>query len=95
MRDPHDILLRPILTEKSIWLRDSANQFAFEVPLDANKIEIRQAIHALWPKVKVLRVNTVRRQGKQRRVRGRIPGLTKRTKRAIVTLAEGQTIDLG
>jgi large subunit ribosomal protein L23 len=93
-RLPQDVLLRPLLTEKTMWLRDSVNQYAFEVPLDANKIEIRQAIRALFPKVKVLSVNTMRRGGKKRRVRGTKTGLTKRTKRAIVTLAPGQTIEL-
>ncbi|NUP89175.1 MAG: 50S ribosomal protein L23 [Candidatus Sumerlaeia bacterium] len=93
MRDAHKVILRPIMTERSMWLRDAENQYTFEVALDANKIEIRQALAALFPKVKVLSVNTVRRKGKMRRVRTAI-GRTKETKRAIVTVAEGQTIDL-
>jgi large subunit ribosomal protein L23 len=93
MRDPHQIVLRPILTERSLWLRDAANQYTFEVARDANKIEIRQALATLFPKVKVLRVNTAVRKGKMRRVR-LAQGRKKDTKRAIVTLAKGQTIDL-
>lgn len=94
MKDPHAILLRPLLTEKSMWLTESANQYCFEVPLEANKIEIRQAIHELFPKVKVLRITTARRKGKKRRVRGQSIGFTKRTKRAIVSLRPGDSIDL-
>ena len=94
MRDPHSVLIRPIYTEKSMWMQESANQYAFEVPLDANKIEIRQAIAQMFPKVKVIKINTIRRGGKRRRVRGLQAGLTKRTKRAIVTVAPGQSIDL-
>ncbi len=93
MRDPHDVFLRPILTEKTMWLRDAANQFAFEVPVDVNKIEIRQAAAALWPKVKIIKVRTLRRPGKMRRVRVAI-GRTKMTKRAILTVAAGQVIEL-
>ncbi len=94
MRDPHLVLIRPIYTEKSMWLQESVNQYTFEVPLDTNKVEIRQALAVLFPKAKVLRVNTLRRRGKMRRVRGSQMGPTKRTKRAIVTLAPGDTIDL-
>lgn len=94
MRDPHEVIIRPVYTERSMWLQESVNQYTFEVPLDANKVEIQQAISELFPKVKVLRVNTIRRRGKRRRVRGLQMGLTKRTKRAIVTLAPGDAIDL-
>jgi large subunit ribosomal protein L23 len=93
MRDPHAIILRPILTEKSLWLQESADQYSFEVPADANKIEIRQALAQMFPRVKVLRINTMRRRGKLRRVRMAM-GRTKQTKRAIVTVAKGQTIEL-
>jgi large subunit ribosomal protein L23 len=64
------------------------------VPLEANKIEIRRAVKELFPKVKILKINTIRRRGKKRRVRGVHVGLTKRTKRAIITLAPGDTIEL-
>ena len=93
MRDPHQIILRPILTERSMWLRDVANQYTFEVPVSVNKIEIRQAITQLWPKVKITKINTIRRKGKTRRVRMAL-GRTKDTKRAIVTLREGDSITL-
>jgi large subunit ribosomal protein L23 len=93
MRNPHEIILRPVLTEKSLWLQEASNQYSFEVLADANKIEIRQALAQMFPRVKVLRVNTMRRKGKLRRVR-MATGRTKETKRAVVTVAKGQTIEL-
>ncbi len=91
MRDPHDIIKRPQLTEKGSVLSDKVNQYAFEVALDANKIEIKNAVEKLF-KVKVVAVNTVVRKGK-------VKGLGNRTfqrpsvKRALVKLAEGQNIE--
>ena len=93
MRDPHSVIIRPVLTEKSLWLQESSNQWTFEVPLDTNKIEIRQALAQMFPKVHVLRVNTLRRRGKRRRVRQAL-GMTREIKRAIVTVAPGETLDL-
>jgi large subunit ribosomal protein L23 len=93
MRNPHSIILRPVLTEKAMWLQESQNQFTFEVPTGVNKIEIKQALHQLYPDLKVLRVNTMMRRGKQRRMRLAL-GRRADTKRAIVTVAAGQSIDL-
>ena len=83
--NPRDILLRPIITEKtSVMLQD--NKYTFQVPLTANKVEIRQAVEQIF-KVKVLNVNTVR-------VFGKYVGKRSDYKKAIVKLAEGNTIPL-
>ena len=84
--NPRDILLRPIITEKtSVMLQD--NKYTFQVPLTANKVEIRQAVE------KVLNVNTVRVFGKTKRM-GKYVGKRSDYKKAIVKLAEGNTIPL-
>ena len=107
MRAAQSIIKRPLLTEKSQRLRETggaserpaegeeyAQKIAFEVALDANKIEIRRAVEAIW-KVKVAGVRTQRRDGKLKRL-GRFQGRRPSWKKAIVTLAEGQSIpDLG
>jgi large subunit ribosomal protein L23 len=93
-RDPRDIIIRPVVSEKSYASMD-ANIFTFVVDRGANKIQIRQAIEAIYPDVKVAKVNTLNRQGKlvrSRRIRGAV-GKKPDTKRAIVTLREG-TIDI-
>ena len=85
--NPRDILLRPIITEKtSVMLQD--NKYTFQVPLTANKVEIRQAVEQIF-KVKVLNVNTVRVFGM-----GKYVGKRSDYKKAIVKLAEGNTIPL-
>jgi large subunit ribosomal protein L23 len=91
IKDPRDILLAPVVSEKS-YTRIDENKYTFLVAPDANKVEIRIAIEKVFD-VSVVQVNTVNRQGKKRRTRygyGRRPD----TKRAIVTLADGQSIDL-
>ena len=91
MRDPHQIVKKPHVTEKGTVLSERANQYLFEVALDADKVEIRRAVEKLF-NVKVLAVNTMVRKGKQK-------GLGYRSwrrpdvKRALVTLAEGQQIE--
>lgn len=83
MKNPHDIILRPVLTEKAYdGLADK--RYVFEVALDANKIEIRQAVEAVFG-VKVESVNTLRTLGKIKR-QGRYSGRTPEVKKAIVTL---------
>ncbi len=91
IRDPRDILLAPVVSEKSYSLLDE-NKYTFLVSPQANKTEIKIAVEQIF-NVKVLSVNTINRQGKTRRTRF---GLGKRsdTKRAIVTVAEGQRIDI-
>jgi large subunit ribosomal protein L23 len=88
MRDPHDIIERPLLTERS---NDQAamNKYHFRVRLDANKIEIAQAIEHIYARdgVKVKAVNTLRVKGKKKRsmVRGGKQGYSPNWKKAIVT----------
>jgi len=88
---PESVIRRPIvLTEKASQLRET-NQVVFEVARAANKVEIRDAVQALF-KVKVLGVNTLIMRGKDRRM-GRTYGKMQNWKKAIVTLKEGDTID--
>jgi large subunit ribosomal protein L23 len=87
----YSLIRAPIITEKATQI-SSLNQFAFRVPLDASKPEIKAAIEKLF-KVKVEAVNTLVRKGKIKRFRGR-PGRQSDSKRAIVTLAAGQSIDV-
>ena len=83
MKNPHDIILRPVLTEKAYdGLADK--RYVFEVALGANKIEIKQAVEAVFG-VKVASVNTLRTLGKIKR-QGRYAGRTPEIKKAIVTL---------
>lgn len=93
MMDPklYDRILSPVITEKATTASEY-NQIVFRVPLSANKPEIKQAIEELF-KVKVKAVNTVRTKGKVKRFRG-IKGRQPDTKKAIVTLEEGYSIDV-
>ena len=93
MRDPRDVILKPVVSEKSYALLD-LGVYTFIVASVANKIEIRQAVETLFS-VQVVNVNTLNRKGKRKRNR-RSPTFGQRpdTKRAIVTLAEGQRIPL-
>ena len=89
--DPRDILRAPVVSEKS-YARIDENKYTFLVSPDANKTEIKIAVEKVF-NVQVISVNTINRRGKKRRTRygfGRRPD----TKRAIVTLADGQSIDL-
>lgn len=93
-RHPYEILDRPILTEKATEGQDAVQpKYTFKVPVDANKIEIRQAIETAF-KVKVVKVNTVTTKGKRKRQRTVRFGRTPMVKKAIVTLAEGDSINL-
>ena len=86
----HDILRRPLVSEKSMaGMRDG--RYTFVVDLHANKVEIRKAVEEVF-KVKVSAVNTIRVRGKQRRV-GRSEGYRPDWKKAIVTLKAGQRIE--
>ena len=92
MRSPQSVIVRPVLTEKSTALTVSQNVITFDVARDANKIEIRQAIEKLF-KVKVDKVRTAIVKGKPKRVRMSW-GRTSDYKKAIVTLVEGQKIEV-
>jgi large subunit ribosomal protein L23 len=86
------IIKRPlILTEKGNRLREDDNQYLFEVARDANKVQIRNAVEALW-KVSVLKVHTLNVRGHMRRM-GRGHAKTQNWKKAIVSLKQGDTID--
>ena len=93
MKDPRDVILEPVVSEKSYGLLD-ANVYTFKVHRDASKPEIRDAVQSIFD-VRVTKVNTLNRKGK--RVRNRRTGVysTKSSsKRAVVTLAEGDSIPL-
>lgn len=89
-KDPRDVIIRPIVSEKSYTLIDQG-KYTFEVHPDSNKTEIKLAIEKIFD-VKVASVNTLNRQGKSRRTRFGM-GRRKNTKRAIVTLSQG-SIDI-
>ncbi len=81
----YDIIIRPIVTEKSTLMKETSNQYAFEVARDANKIEIAKAVEQLF-KVKVLAVRVVNMEGKKRRV-GRFAGKRPDWRKAIVKVS--------
>lgn len=91
-KSSRDIILRPIITEKSMD-ESALNKYTFRVHSRANKIEIKKAIEDVF-KVKVLKINVISARGKLRRM-GRYQGKTSDWKKAIVTLKEGQKIELG
>lgn len=92
MKDPRQIVLRPLVTEKATTLKDEHNQVSFQVALDANKIEVRQAVEAIF-RVKVTSVRTQVVFGKEKRM-GRYVGRRPSWKKAVVTLGAGSKIDL-
>lgn len=87
----YELLRSPVITEKATLLSEH-NQVTFRVPLDANKIEVRKAVETVFG-VKVTAVNTVLTKGKTKRFRGQV-GRRSDVKKAIVTLAEGESIDV-
>ena len=91
MKNPRDILRRPVVTEKSTSLLQD-NKYTFVVDPRANKTEIKQAVESIF-KVKVEKVNTLRVKGKMKRVRN-IAGKTPDIKKAIVTLRQGDKIEI-
>lgn len=90
-KDPRDVLLAPVISEKSYGLLDEG-KYTFLVHPDSNKTEIKIAVEKVFG-VKVLSVNTINREGKRKRTRTGF-GKRKDTKRAIVSLAEGDRIDI-
>ena len=93
MKEPTQIVANIRLTEKASLLGERNNQYVFRVATDANKIEIKQAIEKLFGK-KVVRVNTAQYAGKKKRERRADFGRKTHWKKAVVTLAEGEKIDL-
>ncbi|HOP86871.1 MAG TPA: 50S ribosomal protein L23 [Syntrophorhabdaceae bacterium] len=88
----YDIILRPIITEKSTLLKETGNQYVFEVHRDANKIEIKKAVEKLF-KVKVLSVQVINMEGKKKRL-GRFFGKRSDWKKAIVKLNPNDKISI-
>ncbi|HSK69350.1 MAG TPA: 50S ribosomal protein L23 [Candidatus Limnocylindria bacterium] len=86
MKNPHDIIRRPVLTEKG-YEGIGEKRYIFEVDTGANKIEIRDALEAVFKGIKVKRVNTLRALGKIKR-QGKTQGRTSEVKKAYVTLTE-------
>jgi len=90
-KDPRQIILRPLITEKGVRGAEQHHQYPFEVAMGANKREIKRAVEEIF-NVHVVKVRTMTRHGKPRRVRWR-KGRTREWKRAIVTLAPGENIE--
>jgi len=91
MRESHQIVLRPVVTEKSNITKESFNQVVFEVADEANKLEIKQAVERLF-NVKVVKVRTSNIRGKPKRW-GKMTSKRSNWKKAVVTLASGHSID--
>ena len=89
--DPRDVLLAPVISEKSYGLLDE-NKYTFVVRPDANKTQIKIAVEKVF-NVKVTSVNTLNREGKRKRIRTGGYGKRKNTKRALVKLADGDRIE--
>ena len=92
MLEARDVVKKPLVTEKSTYLQDALNQYVFLVHPEANRLQVKKAIEELF-KVKVDKVRTMVRKGKPRKAFGR-PITTRPFKRAIVTLREGDKIDV-
>ena len=91
MKSPRDVVIRPVVSEKS-YAGLEANRYTFLVNPDSSKTEIKEAIQKIW-NVRVMAVNTMNRKGKVKRQRY-TKGKRADQKRAIVTLAEGDTIEI-
>lgn len=92
MKSPHKTIVRALITEKGTRLREKGNKYVFQVATDANKIEIRQAIQQIFS-VHVLDVRTMNVAGKEKRM-GRYAGHRPDWKKAVVTLRDGEAIEL-
>ncbi len=92
MREPREVVVRPLMTEKSMRLKDERNVVTFQVSPDANKVEIRQAVETIF-NVKVRAVRTATVEGKLKRM-GRHQGRRPSWKKALVTLQPGHKIEL-
>ena len=92
MKDPREVIIRPVITEHSYDMMNN-NTYTFEVAKSSNKVEIAQAIEAIF-NVKVVKVNTINVKAKPKRYRYTSKGLTRTWKKAMVTLKEGDKIEL-
>ncbi|VAX31224.1 LSU ribosomal protein L23p (L23Ae) [hydrothermal vent metagenome] len=91
MRGSHDVLKKPIFTEKATYLKETGNKLIVEVDRKANKIEIRKAFEEVF-KVKVAKVATINVRGKKKKW-GRSVGRSAAMKKAVVTLGKGEKLD--
>ena len=92
----HNVLIRPLVTEKMTNITESTGKYGFVVNINANKVEIAKAIKSKFD-VDVVSVNVIRHKGKSRTQftkKGRFTGRTPKYKKAIVSIKEGQTIDI-
>ncbi|MBP3851952.1 MAG: 50S ribosomal protein L23 [Erysipelotrichaceae bacterium] len=92
MKDYRDIIIRPVITEKSMKKMAEENKVTFQVAKGVNKVEVRKAVEEAF-KVKVVKVNMLNTKPQPKRM-GRYAGMTQAEHRAVVTIAEGQSIDL-
>jgi large subunit ribosomal protein L23 len=93
MKDPYAVIKRPLITEKGMG-SSAMGKYVFEVDINANKIEIADAVKKIFPTVDVVKVNTLHVKGKTKRM-GRMPqGKTADWKKAYVTLKAGQHIEI-
>ena len=93
MKDPHDVIQTVCLTEKATRLTEAHNQYVFRVAVRATKTDVRRAVETLFGK-KVAAVNTCNYAGKKKRERRMNYGRRPHWKKAVVTLKEGEKIDL-
>jgi large subunit ribosomal protein L23 len=91
-RDPRSVLVKPLMTEKSMQQKEELNAITFKVSVGANKVEIRQAVEKVF-NVKVATVRTASHEGKWKRM-GKFEGRRPAWKKAVVTLVPGHKIDL-
>ncbi len=91
MKDPREVIIRPVISEHSYDMMEN-NTYTFEVAKDSNKVEIAQAVEKIFD-VKVTKVNTLNVKSKPKRQRY-VEGRTRTWKKAMVTLKEGDTIEL-
>ncbi|MDD2493106.1 MAG: 50S ribosomal protein L23 [Bacilli bacterium] len=91
MKNPYDIIVKPLITEKSTKLVEE-RKYTFEVMQGVNKVEVKKAVEEIF-KVNVIKVNMINVRKKERRV-GKYEGFRPAVRKAIVTLAEGQTLDV-
>ncbi len=92
LRDPRDVVIEPVVSEKSYDLIEDFNIYTFVVDRGANKTQIKQAVSKIFD-VRVVSVNTMNRKGKVKRT-GYVVGKRKNTKRALVKLAVGDSIEI-
>ena len=91
MKNLREVIRRPLITEKATHLQESVGKYSFEVDKRANKIDVKRAVESMFD-VHVVKVNTTSVHGKVKRM-GRFVGRRSNWKKAIVTLADGQSID--